>query len=274
MSTSSAVPDINKLKDRMRNTWMAGDFGVIAAHTAQAGSDFISRLNIKAGARVLDVACGTGNTAIPLARAGAIVTGVDIASNLLEQARDRAAKEGLKITFQEGDAEQLTFGDASFDAITTMFGAMFAPRPERVVSEFLRVCRPGGLIAMANWTPDGFVGQNFRAQAAHVPPPQGIPRPVLWGDEATVRERFGEGVSKITFARQMCTFNFPFPPREVVELFRRYFGPTHVAFSNLEPDKQPALAADLEAVWHKHNQAKDGTTLVQGEYLEVQAIRA
>ena len=274
MTTQSPAMDINALKSRMRNTWMAGDFGVIAGYVAQAGSDFISRLAIKPGSRVLDVACGTGNTAIPLARGGAIVTGVDIASNLIEQARARAAKEGVKVTFEEGDAEQLKFGDGSFDAITTMFGAMFAPRPERVVSEFLRVCRPGGLIAMGNWTPEGFVGENFRTQAAHVPPPQGIPRPVLWGDEATVRERFGKGVSKITFSKQMCTFRFPVPPREVVEIFRKFFGPTQVAFANLAPDKQAALAADLEAVWHKHNQAKDGTTLVQGEYLEVQAVRA
>jgi SAM-dependent methyltransferase len=270
----SAPLDINALKNRMRDTWMSGDFGVIAGYIAEAGKDFIARLNIKPGTRVLDVACGTGNTAIPLARGGALVTGVDIASNLIEQARVRAAKEGVTATFEEGDAEQLKFADGSFDAIVTMFGAMFAPRPERVVAEFLRVCRPGGLIAMGNWTPEGFVGESFRTQAAHVPPQQGIPRPVLWGDEATVRERFGKGVSKITFSRQMATFAFPAPPRQVVEIFRRFFGPTHVAFAGLPADKQPALAADLEAVWNKHNQAKDGTTLVQGEYLEVQAIRA
>lgn len=269
-----APMDINALKNRMRDTWMAGDFGVIATYVAQAASDFVARLHIPPGSRVLDVACGTGNSAIPLARSGALVTGVDIAANLIEQARARAAKEGVKATFEEGDAEQLKFADGSFDAVVTMFGAMFAPRPERVVSEFLRVCRPGGLIAMANWTPDGFVGENFRTQAAHVPPPQGIPRPVLWGDESTVRERFGKGVSKLTCSRQMCTFKFPFPPREVVQLFRQYFGPTQVAFSTLDAGKQEALAADLEAVWHKHNQAKDGTTLVQGEYLELQAIRA
>ena len=269
-----AAMDINALKDRMRDTWMAGDFGIIATYIVAAANDFIGRLNIAPASRVLDVACGTGNTAIPAARAGAVVTGVDIASNLIEQARARAAKEGVKATFEEGDAEQLKFADGSFDAVVTMFGAMFAPRPERVVAEFLRVCRPGGMIAMANWTPDGFVGENFRAQAAHVPPPQGVPRPVLWGDEATVRERFGKGVSKITCSRQMCIFKFPFPPREVVQLFRRYFGPTQVAFSTLDAGKQASLAADLEAVWNKHNQVKDGTTLVEGEYLEVQAIRA
>src|SRR5260370_794496 len=270
---SSAI-DINALKDRLRDTWMAGDFGVIAAYTAEAAKEFVAHLNIAPGARVLDVACGTGNTAIPEARAEAVVTGVDIASNLLEQARARAAKEGVKATFEEGDAEQLKFPDGSFDAIVSMFGAMFAPRPERVAAEFLRVCRPGGLIAMANWTPTGFVGENFRITATHVPPPAGIPAPVLWGDEATVRERFGTGVAKITCSRQMCVFKYPFPPAEVVQLFRQYFGPTRMSFSRLDPSGQSALTSDLESMWTRHNQAKDCTTVVNGEYLEVKAIRA
>src|SRR6266852_7551418 len=178
-SMQPAPVDINALKNRMRDTWMAGDFGVIAAYTAEAAKDFADRLGIAPGTRVLDVARGTGNTAIPIARAGATVTGVDIASNLLEQARTRAAKEGVKATFEEGDAEQLKFPDGSFDAIVSMFGAMFAPRPERVAAEFLRVCRPGGLIAMANWTPGGFVGESFRTMALHVPPPPDIPAPAL-----------------------------------------------------------------------------------------------
>jgi SAM-dependent methyltransferase len=264
---SSTAIDINALKDRLRDTWMAGDFGVIAAYTAEAAKEFVAHLGIAPGTRVLDVACGTGNTAIPEARAGAVVTGVDIASNLLEQARTRAAKEGVKATFEEGDAEQLKFPDGSFDAIVSMFGAMFAPRPERVAAEFLRVC-------MANWTPAGFVGDNFRVMAAHVPPPAGIPAPVLWGDEATVRERFGTGVDKTTFSRQMCVFKYPFPPAEVVQLFRQYFGPTKMAFSKLDPTGQFALQSDLESMWTRHNQAKDGTTVVNGEYLEVKAIRA
>jgi SAM-dependent methyltransferase len=269
-----AAMDINALKDRMRDTWMAGDFGVIAAYTAEAAKEFVSHLNIAAGTRVLDVACGTGNTAIPAARSGAVVTGVDIASNLLEQARARAAKEGVTAKFQEGDAEQLQFADGSFDAVVTMFGAMFAPRPERVAAEFLRVCRPGGLIAMANWTPGGFVGDTFRAMAKHVPPPPDIPAPVLWGDEATVRERFGKGAAKTSCTRQMCTFKYPFPPAEVMQLFRQYFGPIKVAFSRLDTTAGAALASDLENVWTRYNQAKDGTTTVDGEYLEVQVIRA
>lgn len=269
-----AAIDINALKERMRATWMAGDFGVIATFISDAAQDFVGRLKIAPGSRVLDVACGTGNTAIPAARAGANVTGVDIASNLVEQARARAAKEGVSATFEEGDAERLRFGDGSFDVIISMFGAMFAPRPELVAAEFLRVCRPGGLIAMANWTPGGFVGHMFRTLATHVPPPDGIPAPILWGNEATVRERFGKGAAQINFARQMCVSKYPYPPREVVQLFRRYFGPIQVAFSKLDAAGQAALATDLEAMWSKHNLATDGTTTSSGEYLEVKVIRA
>src|SRR5215471_13702387 len=152
---------MEQLKEKMRASWMAGDFGQIARYQEKEAAAFVSRLGIPPGARVLDVACGTGNTAIPAARAGARVTGVDIATNLLEQARARAAAEGVDATFQEGDAERLQFPDASFDFVVSVYGAMFAPRPELVAGEFLRVCRPGGKIAMGNWTPAGFVGQMF-----------------------------------------------------------------------------------------------------------------
>jgi len=268
------MEDISALKARMRATWMAGDFGVIARYTAKTGEDFVLRLPISPGARVLDVACGTGNTAIPEARLGAVVTGVDIAPNLLAQARQRAAEEGLAITFAEGDAERLAYPDASFDAVVTMFGAMFAPRPELVVAEMLRVCRPGGLMAMANWTPSGFVGQFLSTTARHVPPPPDLPAPVLWGEEAVVRQRFGSGVESIACSRQAAVFDYPFAPHEVVELFRRYFGPTQAAFSNLDAQRQAALAADLQELWERHNQGGANATLVHAEYLEVQAVRA
>jgi SAM-dependent methyltransferase len=270
---SSAPTDITALKSRLRDTWMAGDFGQIARFTARAGEEFIARLKIAPGTRVLDVACGTGNTAIPAAHAGGRVTGVDIATNLLEQARTRAAQEKLEVDFREGDAEQLAFADGSFDAVVTMFGAMFAPRPQMVAGELLRVCRPGGKIAMANWTPTGFVGQMFKLTAQHVPPPADVPPPVLWGDEATVRERLGAGVSELKFTRVMCDFDYPFAPAKVVELFRQYFGPTQVAFSRLDAKGQEAFAADLEQHWSRHNQRSDGATMVRGEYLEVVAVR-
>jgi ubiquinone/menaquinone biosynthesis C-methylase UbiE len=147
--------------------------------------------------RVLDVACGTGNLAIPAAHAGAIVTGVDIATNLIEQARVRALREGVKVQFDEGDAEKLAYLDACFDLVVSMYGAMFAPRPERAAAELVRVCRPGGQIAMANWTPRGFIGQMFKVTATHVPLPPGMPGPVLWGDETIVRERLREGVAEL-----------------------------------------------------------------------------
>jgi ubiquinone/menaquinone biosynthesis C-methylase UbiE len=266
--------DFEQLKHRMRGTWMAGDFGQIAQYSAKGAEEFVNRLPISRGMRVLDVACGTGNLAIPAARKGAQVTGVDIAPNLLEQARQRAAVETLPATFEEGDAEKLPYPDAQFDLVMSMFGAMFAPRPERVASELARVCRPGGIIAMANWTPEGFVGKTFRLTARYVPPPEGIPAPVLWGVENVVKERLGQHTSKIETARRALTFDYPLPPRDVVQFFRTYFGPTQMAFSRLDAAGQSALAADLEKLWIEHNRAGAGRTLVSAEYLEVTATRA
>ena len=268
------TPDIGALKARMRSTWMAGDFGQIARFAEQECATFVNRLGLQPGMQVLDVACGTGNQSLPAARAGATVTGVDIATNLLAQARQRAANEGLAITFQEGDAEALPFPDASFDVVLTMFGAMFAPRPDLTAAELLRVCKPGGRVAMGNWTPTGFVGTMFRLTAQHVPPPPGVPPPTLWGDEATVRQRLGAGASAIRCTPRFCDFHYPFPPAEVVDYFRRYFGPTQRAFEHLDAAGQQALRDALVKVWTDNNLASDGTTRVPGEYLEVEAIRA
>jgi SAM-dependent methyltransferase len=266
--------DLKQLKDGMRRTWMAGDFGQIARYAEKSALEFVDRLNIVPGMRVLDVACGTGNTAIPVAKKGAQVTGVDIAPNLLEQARARASAEGVSASFEEGDAEQLPFADGSFDLVISMFGAMFAPRPDKVAAELVRVCRPSGHIAMANWTPDGFAGEMFRAAVKYLPPPDGIPAPVLWGDEKVVRERFGSTVSQIKATRQGINMEFPFPPRQVVQLFRDYFGPVHMAFARLDPPQQQAYAADLENLWTERNESKDGHTQIQNAYLEVFATRA
>ncbi len=208
-SMPEPAPDFKQLKAGMKAAWMAGDFGQIAQVTANEAAQFVERLEVPSGARVLDVACGTGNTAIPAARAGGEVTGVDIATNLLEQASKRAAAEQLKVRFQEGDAEELPFPDHSFEMVITMFGAMFAPRPERVASELLRVCKPGGQIAMANWTPRGFVGESFRLMFRTVPPPPGIPAPILWGEEEVVRQRFGNGVAKLTLTPRKLQFRYP-----------------------------------------------------------------
>jgi ubiquinone/menaquinone biosynthesis C-methylase UbiE len=262
------------LKQRMRAMWMAGDFGKIALHSSSAAAEFVSRLPIQAGVKVLDVACGTGNLAIPAARKGASVTGLDIAPNLLEQARQRAAGENLDVTFDEGDAEQMPYGNGKFDVVMTMFGAMFAPNADRAATEMIRVCRSGGMIAMANWTASGFVAKVFAAGVRFAPPPEGVPSPLLWGDERTVKQRLANGTSAITTTVRTMKMDFPFPPREVVQFFRNYFGPIHMTFSRLDPEAQSEYAAELERLFHEHNQATDDTTLITGEYLEVIATRA
>ena len=273
---STVSPDLAKLKSGMKAAWMAGDFGQIANHISGEAQEFVARLNLKPGVRYLDVACGTGNTAIPAAKAGAQVTGVDIATNLLEQAKKRAGAEHLDIQFEEGDAEDLRYPDGSFDVVVSMFGAMFAPRPERVAAELLRVCKPGGTIAMANWTPQGFVAKTTQVTAKMVPPPPGVPMPLLWGDEATVRQRLGHGSAQLrlhqTAAPQLA---YPFSPKETVDFFRRYFGPTQMAFSRLDDSRTSCSCRPVGSrCGSENNMATDGTTAVEGEYLEVRAIRA
>ncbi len=274
MSTAS-TPSIQQLKESMRSAWMAGDFGKVATTISAAAEAFVTRLPVKSGDRVLDIACGTGNSAIPMARRGAIVTGVDIAPNLLVQARERAAAENLSVAFDEGDAERLPYPDASFDMVITMFGAMFAPRPELVAAEFARVLKPGGLLAMANWTPTGFAGQMFKTTGRHAPPPPGIAPPVLWGDDAVVRQRLASNFEKIETQPIIVESDMPFPPSGAVGFFRQYFGPTQVAFSRLDAAGQAALAADLEALWTSVNVSPDpaNRTLFKNEYLQVIAAR-
>lgn len=271
---STTQTEMESLKTRLKSMWMAGDFNEIARVIQASGDDFAARLELKESDRVLDVACGSGNLTIPAARTGATVTGVDIATNLLEQARERAESEGLKIQFDEGDAENLPYDDAAFDVVMTMYGAMFAPRPELVSSELVRVCKPGGRIAMANWTPSGFIGQMFKVTGKHVPPPPTMPSPIKWGDEETVRERLREGIADLKITRRMCTFKFPFPPADVVEFFRTYYGPTQRAFGALDEAGQAALRKDLEQLWSDNNKATDGTTDVESEYVEVLGTRA
>lgn len=274
MESAKMTPEMENLKSKLRATWIAGDFGQIAKSIAKGGEEFVARLDLKPGMKVLDVACGTGNLAIPAARTGATVTGVDIAPNLIEQAKANAAAEGLDMRFDVGDAEDLPYEDGEFDVVMTMFGAMFAPRPDVTAAELKRVCKPGGLIAMANWTPGGFTGEMFKTNAKHVPPPPGMPSPVLWGVEDTVRERFSEGVSDLTMTKQPIEFTYPFGPVEVVEHFRQYFGPTQKAFESLDENGQAALRSDLETLWLGANRADDGTTRAGSEYLEVRAVKA
>jgi SAM-dependent methyltransferase len=274
--TAEMTPEMQELKARLKATWMAGDYGHFATYLEPGALQFLSRIHIEPGARVLDVACGAGQTAIPLSRAGAKVTGIDIATNLIEQARARAKSENLDARFEEGDAEMLPFEDGSFDIVLSLIGAMFAPRPDLVVAELKRVCRPGGKIIMGNWTPTGFVGQMFKLQGKHVPPPALMPPPVKWGDEEIVRERFQNGISHLKLNRRLYPFRYPFSPSEVVEFFRTYYGPSYKAFAALNAysfEKQAELRRELEQLWTEHNTATDGTTAIESEYLEVIAIR-
>ena len=268
-------PPMDQIKATMRSTWMAGDFGVIARTIAAGAEEFVRRVAPPAGAHVLDVACGTGNVTIPLARAGTIATGVDIAPNLLVQARERAGAEGLDIRFDEGDAEALPYADASFDFVFSMFGAMFAPRPQLVAAELARVLKPGGTLAMANWNPGSFSGAMFRVGSQHAPPPPGVLPPVLWGDEAVVRERLAIGFTGIHLQLIPIAFDLPMSPTDTVQFFRRYFGPTQMAFNRLDAAGQDSLTKDLDALWSGANTAADPAahTLVQNEYLQVIATR-
>jgi len=268
------IDDLEAFKARAKATWTAGDYPRIARLTERAASEFIARLQLEPGMKVLDVACGSGNLAVPAARVGAIVTGVDIAPNLLDQARARAAGEKLEIRFDEGDAEDLPFAAGAFDVVVSMFGAMFAPRPEIVASELTRVCRPGGQLALASWTPSGFVGEIFNVTGRHVSPPAGVPSPLLWGDETVVRARLGDRVAGLTMERMMASLEFTFSVPETVEFYRLHYGPTLKAFAGMPQTGQAALRRDLEDLYVRHNEKGDGTTRIPAEYLAVTATRA
>jgi SAM-dependent methyltransferase len=261
------------IKARLKDIWSAGDYDRFSRYMEGSARDFYERLNVSPGCQLLDVGCGSGQLALMASRDGAKVTGVDIAVNLVERARARARAEGLSARFEEADAEALPFEDAQFDVVVSLIGAMFAPAPERVAQELLRVCVPGGTIAMANWTPQGFVGQMFKAVAKFIAP-SGMPSPVLWGDEETVQARLGHGLSDLTLIRRQYLFSYPFPPAEVVEFFRLYYGPTNKAFASLDVAGRTQLRKELEELWGGHNQAGPDSTTVHGEYLEVIGVRA
>jgi len=233
-------------KNRMRAAWEAGDFGEIARLQEAHGEEFVARLGLKPGMRVLDVGCGTGNQTIPAARTGARVTGLDLAANLLAQGQDRARNEELDILWIQGDAEQLPLGPGKYDVVLSMFGAMAAPRPERVAAELLRVCQSDGLVAMGNWTPEGFFGEMEEIRNRHVPPPTGVPSPLLWGDDRVVRERLG-GESTVETTKREAVLDYPFGPRDVVEFFRKYHGPSLFMFAQLDAVKGERSGGRLDA---------------------------
>ena len=253
---------------------MAGDYDRFSRYLNAGAAEFHARLGVLPGARLLDVGCGSGTLALIAARAGAQVSAVDIAPNWIARARARAAVDKLAVDFREGDVDDLPYADAQFDYVTSTFGAMFSPNPDRAAAEMLRVCKPGGVIAMCNWTPTGFAGQMYRAIARHVPPAAEAPSPFLWGDEFTVRQRFNSGVSNLRLTRREYIFEYPYPPASVVEFFRENYGPVVTAFARLDCAGRRALRADLDALWTRHNTCCSGGTCVHAESLEAIATRA
>ena len=271
-TTATAPPTTNEmeaLKARLKDTWMDGNYDYFSRFMESSAVELLDRLHVEEGETLLDVACGSGQVALVAARRGIHATGVDIAANAISAARGRAAAEGLDIRFDVGDAEALSYEDGTFDLVVSLFGAMFAPRPEYVSEELVRVCRPGGMVAMGNWTREGFIGQMLKTIGRFVAPP-GMPSPLLWGDESTVRERLGPLMSELTLTRVNYRFNYPFPPAEVVEFFRKNYGPMTRAFASLDAEQQGKLKADLVALWTENNRSEDGArTMVDAEYLEV-----
>jgi SAM-dependent methyltransferase len=253
---------------------MAGDYDRFSRFMESSAVEFLDRVSIPPGASLLDVACGSGQLALVAARRGIRVTGIDIAENSIRAACERAQAEALPVQFDEGDAEALPYADASFDVVASLFGAMFAPRPDLVAHELVRVCRPGGTIAMANWTKTGFIGQMFAIVSKFIAPP-GMPAPVLWGDESIVRERLGSAAADLWLTRVTYRFDYPLSPAGVVDFFRDYYGPTNRAFAALTARDQDTLHADLVALWRAHNQSSlANRTAVDAEYLQVIAIRS
>jgi ubiquinone/menaquinone biosynthesis C-methylase UbiE len=270
---ATPAPDLAAVKQRQQAAWASGDFHVVAARIVLTAEHLVDTADLRAGWRVLDVATGSGNAAIAAARLGCEAVGVDYVPSLLERGRERAAAEGLDVELLEGDAEALPFPDASFDAVTSVYGAMFAPDHERAAAELARVVRPGGTIALASWTPDGFIGQLFRTVAAHVPPPAGVRSPMLWGTEAHLRELFGETIGALEVTERTFTFRFE-SSRHFVDFFRRWYGPTLKAFAALEEEAaQDALAADLVALADRFDRLDGDAVAIPAAYTEAVAVR-
>ncbi len=259
--------------ERSTRIWSAGEYDRIAAGFRDGASEFVIRQGLEAGQKLLDAACGSGNLTIPAARAGARVTGFDLVPALLEVAAGRAVEDGLSIRFDQGTVEELPYETASFDVVLSMFGVMFAARPERVVAELTRVTRAGGRVALANWTPAGFIGQLLRLHVSHAPPPAGAASPLQWGDESIIRARFDDQHWEVTTSPRTLIFRYPHTPAGTAELFRASYGPTVRTFEAIDEDTRAVFAAELAAHWTDHNRGPAGTTLVESEYLEVIAIR-
>lgn len=261
-------PDLAALKTRQHGAWSSGDYAVVGATLQIVGEELCEALDLHAGTKVLDVAAGNGNATLAAARRWCDVTSTDYVPALLERGRLRAAADGLSVTFREADAEALPFDDGEFDAVISTYGVMFTPNQDKAAAELVRVCRRGGKIGLANWTPDGFIGQVFKTLGKYLPPATGVKSPALWGTEARITEMFSASASNIRCERRDFVFRYR-SPEHFMEVFRTYYGPVLKAFAALDAANRDALERDLLALIATLNRAEDGTMAVASEYLEI-----
>ena len=264
--------DLGALKTRQQGAWSSGDYAIVGTTLQIVGEELCEALDIRAGQRVLDVAAGNGNASLAAARRWCNVVSTDYVGTLLERGRERAEAERLEIDFRIADAEALPFADCSFDVVVSTFGVMFTPDQDRAAAELIRVCKHTGKIGLANWTPEGFVGQVFKTIGQHVPPPAGARSPALWGTRARLNELFERDAASISSAQRHFVFRYR-SPEHWLNVFRTYYGPVLKTFAALPPDGQSALERDLIALVKRFNRAEDGTMAVPSEYLEVVITR-
>ncbi|HJV86264.1 MAG TPA: methyltransferase domain-containing protein [Noviherbaspirillum sp.] len=268
ISTSPPTTDLAAVKHRQQAAWSTGNYAVVGTTLQIVGENLCEALDLRSGMSVLDVAAGNGNASLAAARRWCDVTAADYVPALLESAKVRAQAEGHTIRFEEADAENLPFPDASFDAVMSTFGVMFTPDQEKAAAELARVCMPGGKIGMANWTPDGFIGQLFKTIGKYVPPPAGVKSAALWGTKARLQELFGDAANEIRTTSRDFVFRYR-SPAHWIEVFRTYYGPMNKTYAALDGAKQAAFTQDLLALMDRGNRSGDGTLVLPGEYLEV-----
>jgi ubiquinone/menaquinone biosynthesis C-methylase UbiE len=272
MTDIATQPDLAAIKQRQQATWASGDYQMIATQIQIVAELLIEALDVHSTERVLDVATGSGNAALAAARRGCEVVGVDYVPGLLDRARRRADAEGLEATFVVGDAEALPFEDGSFDVVSSVFGAMFAPDQEQTANELARVARSGGRIGLASHSPEGFIGQLFKTMAKHIPPPAGLRSPIQWGTEERLRELFGDRIAQISFVKRQYVFRDR-SPRHFIEYWRRYYGPTLKAFETVGEAGREPLEADLLELIARFNRSGDETMVAPNEYLEAVIVK-
>jgi SAM-dependent methyltransferase len=268
ISTPSPAIDLAAVKSRQQAAWSTGDYAVIGTTLQIVGENLCEALDLRSTARVLDVAAGNGNATLAAARRWCDVTSTDYVSPLLESGRARAEAEGHTIQFREADAENLPFADNSFDAVMSTFGVMFTPNQEEAASELARVCKPGGRIGLANWTPESFIGQVFKTIGKYIPPAPGVKSPALWGTKARLEELFGKSAHEIRITRRDFTFRYR-SPMHWIDVFRTYYGPLNKTYGALDPEKQADFTRDLMVLMESRNRSRDRTLVLQSEYLEI-----